>query len=1009
MDTGWITQLGLEDRTAPELIVRREQLEPGRLRVPRAYELRRTWDALALDAVWCIADAPMVYFKSQTHFDLSAVRRMHRRLWNEGQAPILVIVDPHSVYIISTLEPPTRDDDEFAALAQTLDRVRHASQLRLFTESVESGELFKGSAVFDVRRRVDRYLLANLDAAVALLTTEAQMDERTAQHLLLALVFTCYLIDRAILLPKYLSQFGTQATDLHSFIGRGSPSASDVKRLHRLFASLHRDFNGDFFAATQWDLNVKSVEVIQRFLANEDLGEGQLTLGAWMYDFSAIPIETLSEIYQRFLRTEQARRDAGAYYTPKFLAEAVLEISITAVPTLLGCKYLDPACGSGIFLVGLFQRLVEEWKVQHPDRSPTAEDLRQLLTESIFGVDKSESACRVAALSLYLAFLDQLSARDVQALQRRGEMLPKLLGDVGTANIYVSDFFKWEPDDNQRFDLVVGNPPWVRTDEDDDDSAAQWLSRHGFPEAQNQLAYAFMFKAPTHCTENGITALILPASLLFNRQRKNLDVQRHLFTQYNVERIVNLCDLRLLLFEDAKRPAVVVVAGHARANAAPLLLETPKASPRLFRADVLALSPQDSVAVPRTHLSRAMRRPDPQFWKVLGWGSPRDKKFLTRLSDYGSIASRLEQAGWEHGEGFNVLAKGQAKDRPFLHDMPFLPSKSMAPFVISRDRLVAKPPTYAPRQPGRPEWYRGPKVLFTRGAPTKLHRYKAAFVPFDCSFRHAIRVITGPAEAADELRFVASVLASRLAAYWLFYASSSWGVEREQLHAEEILSVPYSAPKSRTERKIAQAIIDSHHEMETLAAQHRDTAVETVARRVDALVGDFYELDDWERMLVDDFFDIAMPSLMPARHDATLPALGIPDRQQWLDYMSVMNEGFRSILGPSGTYVSGTIATARAAQSAVLHMRMQQSPGAWRVLAKDLDDTLTDVRAILAENRHGLVRQRDLKVFVGEELYVVKPLARRNWTRSAAQNDFDEIASAILLAKEAQGDDSWKS
>ncbi len=90
-------------------------------------------------------------------------------------------------------------------------------------------------------------------------------------------------------------------------------------------------------------------------------------------------------------------------------------------------------------------------------------------------------------------------------------------------------------------------------------------------------------------------------------------------------------------------------------------------------------------------------------------------------------------------------------------------------------------------------------------------------------------------------------------------------------------------------------------------------------------------------------------------------------------------------------------------------MRMQQSPGAWRVLAKDLDDTLTDVRAILAENRHGLVRQRDLKVFVGEELYVVKPLARRNWTRSAAQNDFDEIASAILLAKEAQGDDSWKS
>ena len=71
---------------------------------------------------------------------------------------------------------------------------------------------------------------------------------------------------------------------------------------------------------------------------------------------------------------------------------------------LLDKRFLDPACGSGIFLVGLFNRLAEKWKRKNPHAryDKQAVELMAILRNNIAGADENSTACRIAAFSLYL-------------------------------------------------------------------------------------------------------------------------------------------------------------------------------------------------------------------------------------------------------------------------------------------------------------------------------------------------------------------------------------------------------------------------------------------------------------------------------------------------------------------------------------------------------------------------------------------------------------------------------
>src|SRR5262249_36968942 len=251
----------------------------------------------------------------------------------------------------------------------------------------------------------------------------------------------------------------------------------------------------------------------------------------------------ISSMYERLLHAKdpEAAKKMGAYYTPYQLAELMVnEIFPWPKPGRAtrrrGTRVIDPSCGSGVFLVEVFRRLVANARTSGKALKP--ESLSRLLRDNIFGVDENPQAIRIAAFSLCLAFLDEIGTSPENW---DGLRLPNLrtAPEGGEPNLSVGDAFDYALDSGVAFDFVVGNPPWKRAKLPQ--RIRTWLNSKQYP-AAGEIAQAFMWLARELAPE-GRVAMLSPSKWLFNREP--LDAQfRHAFLRRNyVEAVINLSAL----------------------------------------------------------------------------------------------------------------------------------------------------------------------------------------------------------------------------------------------------------------------------------------------------------------------------------------------------------------------------------------------------------------------------------------------------------------------------------
>jgi type I restriction-modification system DNA methylase subunit len=197
------------------------------------------------------------------------------------------------------------------------------------------------------------------------------------------------------------------------------PRVDEIKRLlyREFFPRLKREFNGTMFDTALADeerhTSKVHLDALAHFLGRHDAESGQMTFGFWAYEFRFIPVEIISAIYEEFMKDADLtkKRNEGAYYTPRHLAETTLHVALEGrYRGVLSCRVLDPACGSGIFLVAVFNLLAEQWRRENPTRREhtRAKALLDILQKQIRGVDVNPDACRITAFSLYLALLEKL-------------------------------------------------------------------------------------------------------------------------------------------------------------------------------------------------------------------------------------------------------------------------------------------------------------------------------------------------------------------------------------------------------------------------------------------------------------------------------------------------------------------------------------------------------------------------------------------------------------------------
>jgi len=188
-------------------------------------------------------------------------------------------------------------------------------------------------------------------------------------------------------------------------------------------------------------------------------------------DFAHIPIGVLSQVYENFSRIwdSQQSEQTSVYYTPKNIARYLVDDVFEGVIEKKAARILDPSCGAGIFLVLAFRKLVAaRW--EHDDKRPDTKTIQSILYNQLCGFDVSESALRLAALSLYITAIElNGTPRPPKSLK-----FPKPLQDVVLHNHrrpaeqmvrgFVMGSLRSDlPDNfNGRFDMVIGNPPWSR-------------------------------------------------------------------------------------------------------------------------------------------------------------------------------------------------------------------------------------------------------------------------------------------------------------------------------------------------------------------------------------------------------------------------------------------------------------------------------------------------------------------------------------------------------------------
>nr|HAD50999.1 hypothetical protein [Algoriphagus sp.] len=200
----------------------------------------------------------------------------------------------------------------------------------------------------------------------------------------------------------------------------------DPQQLIAAFEKVAR-INGDIF---KYDAEFDGSQIETVYLHKlslffkTDYKSGQFSL--FPYQFDNIPIQLISHVYEAFLKSSTKKGD-GIYYTPDFLVDFMLSQSFDEkLKNNPKSTILDPAVGSGAFLVQAFQMIQKSY-----GRGLDYEEKKRILQTQLFGIDIDRNALQIAAFSLYLALLEEESSDFIrEKIEQENPILPSLIGET---------------------------------------------------------------------------------------------------------------------------------------------------------------------------------------------------------------------------------------------------------------------------------------------------------------------------------------------------------------------------------------------------------------------------------------------------------------------------------------------------------------------------------------------------------------------------------------------------
>lgn len=960
-----------------------------------------------------------------------ALDEAHRLAWSFSRTALLVTLEPHRLIAWSCCVDPSQNAEQRRVCElPTPEDFRPTGTLEqrsvrdlLHWVSLITGhyqrqypERFRSSG------RADELLLKNLRHVRRELIEVMALPRDFCHDLLARIIFTQFLFHRcdsdgkAFFSPTLLDRLrGTVLRERHESL---ESILRDKNEAFSLFRWLDDRFNGDLFPGKAdssdeereraWEAEKQAVRQ-EHLLKLADLVSGKIStsdrqLQLWpRYSFDVVPLEFISSVYEEFLNEDKYKNKA--FYTPPHLVDYLLDAVLPWEGEDWNLRILDPSCGSGIFLVKAFQRLIYRWRAAN-GREPLVSDLKPILANNLVGVDINPEAIRVASFSLYLAMADAIEPKHYVT---REKVFPPLRGK----QLIAADFFNEAisgfrtNEDAKSFHLIVGNAPWgessiKKTSEAVNEGpthAELWAKAHKWPVVNKDIGPLFLAKGLELVRDEGQVAMVQPALLwLYHRGGRALRLRTRFFDRHRVDEVTNLTAVRHELFPNVIGPSCIFVVGSGRSSPETTLFYfAPKPAKTASVTKSITIEPQDV-----SQIATAEAGSDPLIWSVLALGGRRDWNIVRKLRKLPTLA-KLEMRR-------EVLARGgvipgnqkkevlEARDKRYFEAEDF-PDHTFLEFD-SRFAQVRKS-LFVDQGHGIKDLdaFKNPQLLVKHSFSAETNRFRAAMVRSDdpewgviCKKTYlSVRDLT-----PDAAHFRAACLAynSRLAVYYLAVTSSRFPLYNNEVPAKELRTVPLPRVS------VDLSSIDSFE-------------------AIDELARELYELTQADWAVMEDLLDFTLPDCLrqspgPGRNPTNRTG-GEPEMTAYVQTLSrVLTGTFGKDKEVSATVYHEPRDNYLPVRMVTMHFNWPgrrpvsiepiAADGLLDQLAKFARETLKGKSA--AANGDSLGFQRVAYLFHSvstnrgrvRSLTIVKPDERRYWTRSLAMRDADDLASAIFKA-----------
>lgn len=699
-------------------------------------------------------------------------------------------------------------------------------------------------------------------------------------------------------------------------------------------------------------------------------------------------------------------------------------------------RVLDPACGSGVFLATLFQRMASYLG------SPSWKKLIQLAT-CLHGLDINPTAIRISAFSLSLALLNRRQPKELQRrMATEGKILPELLGST----LFERSFF--DLPHYEKYDCIIGNPPWGSPKEEDELTESQneltegesWLARQfysttaaskrKYPDPPNrERSWPFIWKALEHLRQHAPIAMLLPSTGVFlNNVKGSLT---SLVGRTRILKLVDLSDLRHVLFKKAIFPACILHALREDGRTSySFSYICPKADINAIRGDRILLTQEDRHEISAwnfAHDSIAVTQ-------RLMWATPLERRlldFLDTMPTLNDLLLETRQArekfpgdphpNWGFGLGFQAF-RGNNKNKPVplpeLTQIPYITTKRFAGWVLPEDHLGHPYEKAEVQRKNYSEGFTAPHIVMPLSISSG-NRFSASYSEHEFSFNKSFMAVTVPKSDKGRTtgKFLTAFINSAFTAW--FMGAMGLAVNRPRIVPSDILHLPFPDPADLPDPEQAEIvraevvnIIDDLMRKAAVrkekALKHQGNFFPTVeeVQTLDDLIFTYFGLSSEEITAIKENIKFVRKAAQPKK-GGSFPIIWEPSLpKDWDIYSRALSNALTAKMAKDMRAVTSVGAYSKDLVVVQVRRQYQDESGFFpeiqqnqAVHLKDLpNDTLHRLERHLGGN---IYLQRCVLVFTEWDLYIIKPRQRRFWLTSAAYVDADRVIGHLLKASDS--------